>query len=146
MPYKDKDKQRAYNLARMQCRRKKWFAENGPCNGCGSPNNLELDHIDPRKKVSHRVWSWSEQRLIEELLKCQILCKKCHKQKTRWQGLAKMTHGTISMYTNLRCRCKACRRAKSLLDPRRPEAKNPVRHKKWGGYQSGNVPDGPAKK
>ena len=33
---------------------------------------LELDHTDPGKKVSHSVWSWAEERRLKELEKCSI--------------------------------------------------------------------------
>lgn len=58
------------------------FAENGPCRQCGSTEDLELDHIDPTTKISHAVWSWSEQRRAEELKKCQVLCHNYHETKT----------------------------------------------------------------
>lgn len=63
-------------------RRVKWFEENGPCACCGSWEHLELDHVDRTTKVHHAVWTWSEQRRAEELLKCQPLCYSCHKKKS----------------------------------------------------------------
>ena len=76
-------RKRAYEKIK-QCRNR-WFQAHGPCVLCGSWEKLELDHIDPSTKVSHRVWSWSENRRAEELLKCQILCEACHMSKTREQ-------------------------------------------------------------
>lgn len=66
----------------MKSAREAWFRENGPCKTCGSADNLELDHIDPKLKVSHAVWSWSQKRRDLELSKCQALCRRCHKLKT----------------------------------------------------------------
>jgi hypothetical protein len=43
---------------------------------------LELDHVDPALKVSHRVWSWARERREAELAKCQVLCHDCHVAKT----------------------------------------------------------------
>lgn len=82
LPYKDPQKQREYQLQWMLKRRRKWIEENGPCSRCGSMIDLEVDHIDATQKVSHRVWSWSEERCNEELAKCQVLCKSCHDIKT----------------------------------------------------------------
>lgn len=109
MPYKDKEKKRQYDRERIQKRRAKWFLEEGPCRKCGSAENLEVDHIDPSTKVSHRIWSWSEERLYEELAKCQPLCKNCHKNKTSDQISVK-EHGT-TMYQR-GCRCRVCTDAK----------------------------------
>ena len=82
MSYKDKNKQREYTKNWIASRRKAWLKENDPCKNCGSWENLELDHIDPSKKVDHKVWSWSEKRRLEELSKCQVLCHRCHKVKS----------------------------------------------------------------
>ena len=101
----------------LQNRREKWFKENGPCKNCGSWENLELDHIDPAQKVSHKIWSWSDKRRLEELAKCQVLCYDCHKEKTRkdWANKVrtrKEVHGTRSNY-NRGCRCSPCKDANS---------------------------------
>lgn len=66
----------------MKDARKKWFTENGPCKKCGSEESLELDHINPEEKVAHTVWSWTPMRRELELAKCQVLCRKCHREKT----------------------------------------------------------------
>lgn len=73
---------RSYQLRWIQKRRKAWLDKNGPCRKCGSDLNLEVDHINPNEKVTHRVWNWPEERRNSELSKCQVLCEKCHKQKT----------------------------------------------------------------
>jgi 5-methylcytosine-specific restriction endonuclease McrA len=83
MPYKDKRKQYAHNLARMQRRRADWLTANGPCKKCGSWKDLEVDHVDPASKVSHRIWSWSDARRAIELAKCQVLCATCHNEKAQ---------------------------------------------------------------
>ena len=63
-------------------RREKWLKDNGPCVKCGSSKNLEVDHRDPKKKVHHSIWTWSDKRREAELKKCQVLCRKCHKKKS----------------------------------------------------------------
>ncbi len=52
------------------------------CVVCKSIANLELDHIDRSTKVSHCIWSWSQLRRDAELIKCQVLCNRCHLIKT----------------------------------------------------------------
>lgn len=115
MPYKDYERRRTYAREWIQERRNQWFKENGPCQECGSWINLELDHIDPKTKVSHRVWSWSEERRNKELAKCQALCRQCHKRKTI-DSLPKTDHGRAAMYQNYKCRCELCRHWKQISD------------------------------
>lgn len=76
---------RGYQLRWVKNRRSAWLTQNGPCRDCGSDQNLELDHIDPSQRVSHRVWSWSEERRLAELSKCQVLCRVCHLVKTKFE-------------------------------------------------------------
>lgn len=66
----------------MAKRRTAWFVENGPCVDCGSDENLRLDHKDASQKVSHRIWSWSDDRRLAELAKCVVRCYPCHIVKT----------------------------------------------------------------
>lgn len=82
--YEDrKDYLRQYQKGWAKSRREAWLQANGPCKQCGMAGPLELDHVDPAKKVSHRVWSWTALRRDAELKKCQALCRPCHKVKTR---------------------------------------------------------------
>jgi 5-methylcytosine-specific restriction endonuclease McrA len=93
MPYKDKEKQRAFqrehSARRYQERRNQWLeSKGGKCATCGSPHDLEVDHVDPTGKIDHSVWSWSDERRDKELSKCQPLCKSCHLKKTlEWSRL-----------------------------------------------------------
>jgi 5-methylcytosine-specific restriction endonuclease McrA len=81
MPYKDLERQHEYQRQWLAERRAEWF--NGKCCVlCSSTEGLELDHLDPTKKISHRIWSWSAQRREAELAKCRILCRQCHKDKS----------------------------------------------------------------
>lgn len=81
MPYKDKKKQLEYQKNWMRKRREEHFKDKH-CVKCGSIEKLELDHINPEEKISHNIWSWSKERREVELKKCQILCNKCHEEKT----------------------------------------------------------------
>lgn len=103
MPYANKDRQLQYQKDWMKKRRAKWLADNGPCARCGSAERLEVDHIDPKSKVDHKVWTWSTSRMLKELSKCQVLCYVCHKAKHA------APHGSQSMYRHHACRCIECR-------------------------------------
>lgn len=51
---------------------------------CGSTENLEFDHIDPKTKsftITSRPTA-SEDKMSKELAKCQLLCHTCHENKT----------------------------------------------------------------
>lgn len=77
-----REKNKGYHAAYQAKRKSLWFAENGPCKSCGSWSNLEVDHVDPKTKVTHNVWCWPEPRRLVELAKCQVLCSECHTRKT----------------------------------------------------------------
>lgn len=113
MPYADPERQRAFQRERMARLRADWMSDNGPCAQCGSKRALEVDHIDPETKISHKVWSWSLKRREKELAKCQVLCHRCHVKKTRQELLRVRSHGTYQRYSNssTRCRCIACKAA-----------------------------------
>ena len=113
MAYKNKEKQKEFQRNWLKNRRNRWILEFGGVCPCGSIDNLEFDHIDPSEKVSHRIWSWREDRIKEELSKCQLLCVECHKKKTAKQEREKIKHGTRSGYQVLMCKCVLCRGAQN---------------------------------
>lgn len=85
----------------------------GKCVDCGSVDDLELDHINKRKKTMRMadVHSTNDKKVKEELKNIQLLCKKCHKKKTHdaWDyGTNKPSHGTYWMYKKYKCRCDEC--------------------------------------
>lgn len=82
MPMATPELQREYARKWMAERRRSFFQDK-KCSICASSDNLELDHIDPLTKVSHRIWSWSQPRREAEIAKCRIVCKPCHDVKSR---------------------------------------------------------------
>lgn len=100
------DKKREYQRQWMKDRRDEWFAGKS-CDHCGAYDRLELNHIDPSKKVDHRIWSWAKSRRDEELAKCQPLCYSCHKSVTKSQLSKPIRHGTKAGY-NRGCREECC--------------------------------------
>jgi hypothetical protein len=110
MPYKSRAEQSAFTLRRMKAIRDSWFAGKC-CVWCGSVERLELDHIDPSQKESHKIWGWSEVRRNAELSKCRVLCHRCHKQRSDGQMRKPLIHGTLTTYMSHKCRCTQCRGA-----------------------------------
>lgn len=108
MPMATKEAQREYAREWVARRRAEFFADKR-CVRCGSTDNLTLDHIDPRLKISHNIWSWSAERRTAEIAKCQVLCVSCHKTKTAFERGYRMRHGAAAMYNVHGCRCDKCR-------------------------------------
>jgi hypothetical protein len=84
------------------------------CFKCDCTENLQLDHIDPKSKnfTVAKLWNSKPEIFEAEVSKCQLLCAKCHEEKTlldmgRLSG--KNTHGTLSSYRY--CKCELCRKA-----------------------------------
>ena len=123
MPYKDKNKQRAYQASWIKNRRKEFFADKS-CKKCGETDRLELHHRDPNKKVAHSIWSWSGVRRKKEIEKCDVLCRRCH-QKLHHPRTT--THGTLTMYKKYKCRCEKCRLRNAQYEKeRRGRTKSPI--------------------
>ncbi len=111
MPDKNPQTKRDRDRLRVARRRAEWVASNGPCKFCSSNEDLEVDHIDPELKLTHRLWSLCEEKRNLELAKCQVLCKACHLEKTKAFLTKEFFHGTVQMYNNRDCRCQPCKDA-----------------------------------
>lgn len=86
MPYRDYNhKMNEYMKARY-ARRRGYIIEQlgGKCAICDRGGDLEIDHIDPFTKTAKisKLWSYSDEKLLEELKKCQLLCHDCHRGKS----------------------------------------------------------------
>lgn len=79
-----KNYMRPYQRIWIKKRRTDWIIKNGPCTLCGSEKDLQVDHINRRTKELNPQAIWSRQKSVrvKELSKCQVLCGKCHKNKT----------------------------------------------------------------
>lgn len=91
----------------------------GKCVVCGSTENLSFDHINPssKEKTISKIWCYSKEKLEEEITKCQLLCSRCHNNKTlaekghhnhKQDGIK---HGSSTAYINYKCKCEVCRKA-----------------------------------
>jgi hypothetical protein len=103
---------RGYIKARRQYRRAQLIEMlGGRCVRCGSTDELEFDHIDPATKAfavgsdMSRAW----ERLVEEALKCQLLCRPCHVTKGR-EHRPEPRH-SYYRYWYYGCRCPICTEA-----------------------------------
>lgn len=79
---KEAERQRIYDRKNAI---KKWYREyksNFVCNTCGIKDDLEFHHIDPNTKfkdVCRMVTDgYKKERIMEEMEKCVLLCRKCH--------------------------------------------------------------------
>lgn len=107
-----------YNLARYH-RIRDVIIKNmgGACFKCGSDGLLEIDHINPKEKKLDisKIITYPTKFLIDELAKCQLLCRPCHKEKTLvdlGKKRAIGTHGTLS--ARRYCNCRLCKDAFNL--------------------------------
>lgn len=100
-----------------RAKRRTNFFTGKSCVECGSKEKLELDHIDPAEKITHNIWSWSKVRRDLEIAKCQILCQKCHKEKTKLWNFQRRKHG-LTWY-GYGCRCEICFVAQQKHNARR---------------------------
>lgn len=106
---------RNYQRKWIARRRRDWIAANGPCKKCGSSERLQVDHIVPANKGMEvaAIWSRCKAAREAELAKCQVLCFKCHTNKTNGEAYRPRVHGTVAMYKRGKCRCAQCREANS---------------------------------
>lgn len=81
---RNKDKHRAATKQkvvenRLMCREHL----GGKCVSCGVVDNLEIDHKYPQDKTINMSAKMGSTNLIKEELKvCQLLCEKCHREKS----------------------------------------------------------------
>lgn len=85
----------------------------GECVNCNGVKRLEFDHIHrDREDNYHCISSFVDakwERVLVELRKCQLLCKKCHCIKSAAErGKGNPAHGASSKWRN-GCRCDICR-------------------------------------
>lgn len=115
MGYANKENERAYrrdyDLSRYRTRMAELRAAlGGRCVECGSEDDIQIDHIDPATKSFNISTNWGKPKavLMEELKKCQLLCRSCHKRKSD-EEQRNREHGTWGTYRNRKCRCAKCR-------------------------------------
>jgi hypothetical protein len=104
----------------------------GKCFVCGDIEDLEFDHIDPKTKLFSitKFLSYTREDVLEELKKCQLLCKTDHIVKTRNENSKRVpwnkgrwNHGTLTGYCAKACRCEPCKSAGALYKKQRRAAR-----------------------
>ena len=105
---------RVYTLNRYHTRRAYYIGVmGGKCVDCGSADSLEFDHVDRSKKsftITSSLTGGSKKRIEEELLKCVLRCKDCHRVKTTRES--SVEHGG-GLTGRRNCRCDLCRPLKN---------------------------------
>ena len=96
VPFRDPEQRREYQRKWVAQRRAEWFADK-VCVDCGSADRLELDHVNPKIKVTHRVFSWSQERRERELAKCVARCATCHLIKSGGEKAMGQFNGNATM-------------------------------------------------
>ncbi len=95
----------------------------GACAQCGDIEDLQIDHKDPttkKFKLSGKGLDGSWDCILSEVKKCQLLCKKDHGEKSRFETEAMAPHGTVTRYLKYTCRCDACKSAYAKKRKRYP--------------------------
>jgi hypothetical protein len=94
LEYYHKNKERL--VSRQIERRKELLIEakeklGGCCVSCGTEDNLEFDHIDDSIKSENvgNAVRHNRDTFWNEVCKCQLMCKDCHKRRTTAQKRAK---------------------------------------------------------
>lgn len=97
MPHKDKKAAREYQRVRGQRRRQDRRAllakaKSGPCADCGKrypPVVMDFDHRPGERKflhVSGFATSVSDELVLREIAKCDLVCANCHRIRTFTRG------------------------------------------------------------
>jgi hypothetical protein len=102
---------RLYQKEYVKKRRCEFMLNMGTCYFCGSDTNLEMHHVDPNKKESHNIFSWTDERIKNELDKCVVLCRDCHIKYHSLNRLLPQVHGEVYSYKRYGCRCELCTKA-----------------------------------
>lgn len=66
------------------------YLKDNPCVDCGESDLvvLEFDHREPSEKsaqIGNVLGSWSWERLMTEIVKCDVRCANCHRRRTSRQ-------------------------------------------------------------
>ena len=116
----DPEKNREYLRKRYADQRADFYARlGGVCAVCGTDENLQIDHVDRKKKSFNigRLWPAKDlPKAYKELKKCQLLCEPHHVEKTareqREDRSGTFTHGTVYAWMKVKCGCDECMAAK----------------------------------
>jgi len=84
---KQNRKHKTEKLRELRRKKRQQLVEHlgGKCIGCGVTEDLQFDHINRADKLYTigKIIDWDLSRILPEVEKCQLLCKECHRIKTR---------------------------------------------------------------
>jgi hypothetical protein len=71
---------------------KQYKIKHNICTDCKLPHppwRLEFDHIDPKLKTAEvsTLTSFSKEKILKEISKCQIVCANCHRDRTYYRRM-----------------------------------------------------------
>jgi hypothetical protein len=111
---KTKEAQKEYQRKWVAARRSNYMLDK-ICARCEGTESLNVHHKDRTLKISHNIWSWSEEKRNEELKKCEVLCRDCHvkhhKADGAFQGMLGVTPKSAKLNSEI---VLEIRRLKSL--------------------------------
>lgn len=93
------------------------------CKKCGSVDNLQFDHINKDEKSFNIKNNLTlNEKVKNELDKCQLLCQKCHIEKTAKENSG-FKHGTRYSWLKKKCECEECIAVKKIWYKQRNESR-----------------------
>ena len=132
----------AYMAERRRNRREKLVELlGGVCVRCDADKALDFDHIIPGSqsfRISGKALDKPWEQLLAEVKKCQLLCRPCHRIKSKECGETGGGHNRIddhateAMYMK-GCHCDPCRQARHDARVRRGDLKGSPADKKYKG-------------
>lgn len=88
----------------------------GVCVDCGSDEDLQFDHVDPKTKfteVSMMLSKYSWKRIKQELDKCVLRCPPCHSAKSNANGDNHTVEHGGGLSGKKNCPCPPCKDKKA---------------------------------
>lgn len=79
------DRKREYQREWVRKRRQEYIDKRGgACELCGCTVDLQFHHTDPTIKLTHRIFSYSREKIEKELATCMLLCRTpCHRKEQK---------------------------------------------------------------
>ena len=81
---------------------------------CGATEDLDFDHIDAGTKVRNisEATNWALARFLEEVDKCQLLCRHHHHEKSAEAGDVRIVEHGGGVKGKHNCPCTLCKTAR----------------------------------
>lgn len=91
MAFSDPEREVAWNRSYMRDRKQRhfrWLADykSRPCADCGwtfPPECMDFDHLADKFMSVSKMASYSRDRVLAEVAKCDVVCANCHRTRTK---------------------------------------------------------------